>query len=249
MCQSKAQGGRRCPSSDPAIRRAREIFPSYSKNSVITGDNMDTSYQQQADEYVSSLSTEEKKWVESYVNQDYEDINNALWNDQNHEGIEALDSALSKAPGIQKTLYRKPAFIGNREDIEEEVSRLKAGETITCKGYSSTSENPNALLPLLHNEVRVSKVFPPEDTEEFIKEHDKTYQNVVYEIVTDKGCPVSPLSHMPQEQEWLLPRNQKFKVVRIYDNVEMTSSVRLVDNTPQPPVSKKVKVVQMIPVD
>lgn len=244
MCQSKADGGRRCPSSNPVVKSGRAVL-SHLEADVhpVSGDGQHSAqeYLQTSQEWVNGLSTEQRDAVEAYVNQEYSDINEALWKGRGHEKTKHLDEALD-VRGEQRLLYRKLALNGDRTEVAQQVSKFKVGETITFEGYTSTSQTPNAMIPLLTPPLHDPESLPDDLREEL----DTSYRNVVAQIVTDRGAPVSALSHMPQEQEYLLGRGHTFRVLKIQKDVDFTTSENLLDNSPGFEQKRKATVIQLI---
>lgn len=245
MCQSKADGGRRCPSSDYTVAKARKQFAA--PNSAITGDQHDVdSYSRLSNDYLSLLSDEEKSAVTDYVNQEYQTVNEQLWaGEETHPILPHLDAALEKGEAVRLATYRKPAFPqGLTKDEEKELVEhyTTVGNVIDIKGYASTSVNSNAMIPLLNSPVRPNQW----TTDEWIEQNDKTHKNVVFQIVSDKGRPVSTVSHMPQESEYLLPRNTKWKVVRVVKDVEFHTDKNLATGESGWQDNRKATVVQLV---
>lgn len=201
----------------------------------ITGDNNeDSDYDESSEKFYNSLSSETSNLIAGYVNHDYQEINEALWNDEKPDSLEKMNKALSKRSEI-KSLWRKPP---NKSSID--WSSVKTGDTIDLKGFTSTSTNPNVVIPLMvtHEDKYMNEVpfdeWEYEDDSRFsspvkLPENYKNKDpNVVIQIITDIGQPVSAKSHMSQEKEILIPAQTKWEVVGIKNNVEFSSEKNLV---------------------
>ena len=172
-----------------------------------------------------------------YTADGYEEINKHLYGTSKLKGIaqikKNLDSALQKTPDAPTELWRSVS--GGFDYSKELIENAKIGTIIDMPGYLSTSETAHGLMHL------------PNDTEIYIKETPKDHvqvkphptiprlkmtdtpeeythgsaRNVIFKIKAKKAAPVSTLRHVNAEQEWLIPRGKKFKVINIHRNVEI----------------------------
>lgn len=196
-------------------------------------------YDQLSRDYVYSLTLDEREAVEAYVNQDYEDINRELWNGGSHKLVSTLDSALAKAPRMKRSLFRKPVMRGTKEEIMDTVNSWEPGMVMSFPGYSSTSEDTSVMIPLLVQKP-VKNMFV---TEEDLEEMDTTHNNVVFEMISDRGAPVSSLSHMSHEREWLLPRGGKYRVETVERDAVVSSDVDILTGERTDDVKTRVATV------
>lgn len=247
----------RCPLTDKHFIDSKEARQYYEEKVTkglsipkkISGDDKDySSYDIESEQFVDSLNPPAKRFIEDYVNQEYENVNRSLWNDEEVEGIAEANKALSKRSEI-KSLWRKPAT------HHQGLGNVKVGDTIDLKGFTSTSVNPNVMLPLMVTEADKYASEVPSDeweTEESsycIKvpdEYMKKEPNVVFQFITDMGKPVSSLSHMPQEKEVLLPSGTQWKVVAIKKERDFSSSKRLSDDSEWATRSRRAVVYQLM---
>lgn len=200
------------------------------------------------------LSKEEYSAVESYCEQDYRNINHYLYGDNEHvredikRKVATLDGALRKfpKPSEPRQVYRagKPYHEGKIQSYEEFDTPEQAaqfyekeypvGKVIEFKGFTSTTEDPNCLVDFT---VPGFDSHPPSGIMNAGKTREQYNQsfgrsglsNIIYEISTREGAPVSAFGHTyaEKEQEILLPRNTKFKVKAVHPNRIMNFTNRL----------------------
>ncbi len=199
------------------------------------------------------LDSEELKAIESYCEQDYLQINRFLYGNQEYANlliknkIKLLDRALKKYPKPEtpRVVYRagkpynanKPGHYEKFDTLEqaEDFYRREyfVGKIIEFKGFTSTTEDPNCLVDFT---APGFDSHPPQGTNsEMTREQynmslgtDGT-SNIIYEIVTRDGVPLSSFSHTysEKEQEILLPRNARYKVKAVHANKLMNFINRL----------------------
>lgn len=194
-------------------------------------------YIETSTEFLNLLSDEEKEALTGYVQSDYQDINEALYNGEElnakfKKQAELMDSALAKYSGKKpKTVWRN--FGGGKLNKEFHERGYKVGDTVDFDGYSSTAETSSGLMAMLNNlswyvnEVpddqweKKEKGFGIKVSEEYGENGDKG-RNTVLCIRPKNAAPVSMLRGRAAEQEWLIPRGKKFKVSEIYEDRELT---------------------------
>lgn len=116
-----------------------------------------------------------------------------------NEHIKNMDSAIKKSPGLTQNtvLYR----CGHWD------TSLKKGDIGSFKGYSSTTYDSS-----------VQDIF----------EKGNRYKIKIYADKGSKGIRLnSQFDAYESEKEWLLPRNQKFEVLKV-DDVKQTVEIRLI---------------------
>lgn len=256
MCQSKADGGKRCPSSSAGAQKNRRIiaarFPSTAEPLMTDGlAGLIESHVQRSKELMSLLDESQQRAILEYTDQDYTEINQYLLDPKAAKSecddeqiakikqqIETLDEAFLQIPASEepRVLYRYFTPPVHHNDAEQWVEdRFVPGETVTFPTYLSTSAVPDAVMPVLRHSM-------PAD----LADLDESASNTVFQIYTRKGLPVSSLAHMPQEQEELLPRNMEFKVLGIKKGVEFKSTTNLLGTFPTPEQVKTARVVYLL---
>lgn len=269
MCQSKAEGGRRCPSSTATAQRMRRAINRYFQPPTekrSTSGNLASLLSEHvalSTKQLSGLSEKQIDAIKAYTNQDYENINRLLYagdseraeyerlgeEDKLHkyeEIIQTLDSVLTSAPQRAEpiTLYRSfrpPVEASQAGQWVQE--NFKEGEVVQFPTYLSTSRVPDAMLPMLSSPSYSSWGLEP--GQEPVLIDDDSLKNTVFEIRTKKGVAVSSVGHMPQEQEELLPRNMKFRVLGVKEGVTYYSDQSLLYGRTgfEYPQEKKTRVV------
>jgi len=194
----------------------------------------ENAYRAIAKAYFSERTTEETEALAEYAMSSYYDINEALYGGMRKKPaiaawIRHLDSALKEAPTPPKELWRRlrgvdtsGIFIGNGHS---------EGDVIQLKGYSSTSETADALSYIPSDAEFYMRDVPEEEWErdpKFIyrilpsKEYTEgPARNVILKINAKQAAPVSVTRDTVNEQEWLIPRNKKFRIVKIHPNVNV----------------------------
>jgi DNA-binding CsgD family transcriptional regulator len=147
-----------------------------------------TSYYKQ---YLNTLPHDEKSVVQKYTGSWYATANSALRKEARmtpklKEDIEALDRALDKGSAPHDL-----TVVRGLGSFQYDVSpgKLWPGKVLTDKGFASTSVNVGGGFGGQKLVIRVPK--------------------------GAKGLFVRPLSHYAGEDEFLLPRNSKFKVISV----------------------------------
>lgn len=190
-----------------------------------------TDYDERSKKFVESLDDGyEKTFIKDYVQQDYSEVNESLWNGNNNDYFNTnVNNILSQNNGDPKSLWRMPPA----GSVKGLVDEKNVGDTIELRGFTSTSESPRSIMPMMitHVDQYMNEV-PYEDweTEEnsfqvkIPEEHLKKDPNIVFQFVTSMGGETSQLSHMPQEKEVLLPARTKWKIAGIKNNITFTSN-------------------------
>ena len=186
------------------------------------------------------LTNKEKAAIVEYLEQGYTNFNKELYNEQDtyySSQIKLVDSALAKYEqlnkGEKKIVYRATkmydASFGSDEDLNEYLkTHYQPGDTITMKGFTSTTTNPEALFDFLTETYKdVAKRYKQtqEEYSSIWEGKDSGLSNIVYEIETPSGAPVSSFGHTygDKEQEYLLPRNKTFKIVEVIPQTKLNN--------------------------
>lgn len=112
--------------------------------------------------------------------------------------VSTVDSAFSKASGVERTLYRGESFGKEHHEgtLKEYIdTHMKLGSKVKFKGLQSTSLKEKAAKDF----GCVGK-----------------YDGIVYEIKSPSGINISGVSPYPGESEVLLPRNTQYRVVGVH---------------------------------
>jgi len=177
----------------------------------------------------AKLTSEEWDAVNEISTDSYEWINGALYSDNPHDLLEDngvspkfldeltknIDSALSKGPKQQRTLYRgvrKDSRVFTSDNKKVAVSEwvennLKVGEEIVFDGYQSASPNPDVAMDYAGG-AELSMVGS-------LRKKGLASDGLLYEIITPEGLNISSISDFPEEQEVLLPRKSRYVVVGV----------------------------------
>jgi hypothetical protein len=161
------------------------------------------------------------------------------------KSLRLLDSALSKHPPVDKPrqLFRASKLqlnqngykgFNSHEDVDAYMAEhFPVGKEIEFKGYASTTETPHCLVDFCYqgydNSSERTKARYSRD--EYIKfaggtnivtgeQYDEGLSNVLYEFKSKNGVPLTDFgqTYAKKEQEVLLPRGSKFKVVGVHTN-------------------------------
>jgi hypothetical protein len=104
--------------------------------------------------------------------------------------------------------------------------KYKVGGILEVQGYMSTTTNPEALFDFMsetYDDTNYKNQRPNSSQEKYIEllGEDDGLGNVVYEIETTSGVPMSAFGqfYAAKEQEYLLPRNKKFRVIEVTPHV------------------------------
>jgi len=141
-----------------------------------------------------NLTQSEKTYVEMYTGDGFLKINSSLRSgSQPDKMVKAIDSAIDKSPPIseKKTLYR-----GMSKDAAKKLfpgGEIKVGDTISDLAFSSTSKSTfTAQATAIGGVMLVIEAMPG-----------------------SKGMDVGMVTRNPSEDEILLPRNAKMKVLGV----------------------------------
>ena len=188
--------------------------------------------------YSLLLTGKEQEALASYANQSYTEIGEHIYKAQEHNVgtlMKNIDSALEKhkkIAGKDKVVYRATKLFNDRFGTPEEAAqfvneKFKVGEELTVEGYMSTTTNPEALfdfLPESYEDLPPAQgMFTYKNREHYLRFKDGIdtgLSNIVYEIETSSGAPLSSFghTHARKEQEYLLPRNTKFVILEVIPN-------------------------------
>jgi hypothetical protein len=144
----------------------------------------------------------------------YEEEDRAAEKEEMDEIIPLLDEAISLAPKseFRRQLYRGMNLPSNikSEDVSSWIhENFPVGGVVSQKSYMSTSLSADrAVLNFTNRWPRM---------------HDRT---VVFEIISNEGAVLGDETalHGSKEAEVLMPRNKKFRVLSIDENVTYTTS-------------------------
>lgn len=188
-----------------------------------------TDYDERSKKFVESLNGEYSEiFIKDYVQEDYTFANESLWNDGNDYFNSTVNNILSQTHGDAKSLWRMPPA----DSVYDLVEGKKVGDKIELKGFTSTSESPRCIMPMMinHTTMYMNEV-PHEEWEreglfgvKVPDEYLKKDPNIVFQFVTPMGKEVSQLSHMPQEKEVLLPARTQWKIVGIKKNISFSTN-------------------------
>lgn len=190
-------------------------------------------YRAKAKEFFDQCSEDETDALRGFANSSYYDINLALYGGKGRKKvanlIHALDSALLKAPEPPKALWRSLSGFDLPRDFIKEGH--EAGETITFKGYMSTSETPDALMHIPNDLAFYMKDTP---SDEWVDDPNRMFGvlagkeytdgpalNAFFKINAKQAAPVSVMRQTVNEQEWLIPRGKRFRITKIHRNVSV----------------------------
>jgi hypothetical protein len=189
--------------------------------------------------YSLLLTDAEKEALASYANQSYTQIGEHLYGVQSHDVktmMTKIDTALAKHKKIEgtksKIVYRATKLFDNNfatpdESADFVSNKFKVGQELTIEGYMSTTTNPEALfdfLPESYEDLPPSTgTFGIKNREQYLEllnGKDSGLSNIVYEIETSSGAPLSSFGHANahKEQEHLLPRNMRFVILEVVPN-------------------------------
>lgn len=172
------------------------------------------SYDVSAEE-MSVMTKEEKKAIRFFTGKDYKWFNKALYERKNilieqfETQVKGLDSAMEKAPKVQKVVYRgvrrNSELFGNSSIREWTNENMKPGTEVVFDGYQSST------------------------TSTHVAEHyQQGSSGLVYEIMTPEGLNVTSESVYTQEIEVILPRSSRYMVVGMQQSPAGGATVQLV---------------------
>lgn len=247
MCRDKEHGGRLCPSqlnpeknkAHNAQRRARYNAPKQEKlfsqeDQRIGKANSSTSLSK---EFISSLTPEQKKTLRDYTEFGSKTMNKYIYDAEFREGVEKeLDVHGSRAmwsPDYETFKKDLKANLDERIKIIDETTSFRFPLPVTVYSGMNISipEGEDALThiksihkigSLYSRPSYVSTSTNSAIAASFTVDNGKT--PIVYEMITSQGAPIRKLSWLPVEDEVLLPRDKKFRIVQIkeavtFDNV------------------------------
>lgn len=235
MCQTKAEGGKRCKS---ASTHCLLLPGSHLRKGLNSGDPVSLSaleeLAEESKQWRQNLTEDEEDDVRAYTYTGYMVVNSYLRNDEGRrdrggnkralEYVENLDSALAKAPKVPERLVYRSVFVPPTKRLEGKTraesrkawveETFKEGEIISFPEYLSTSADSD--LVVRNNERKTKKGI-----------------HAVLEIVTTSGAVLhqekqgTGWSIQDDEKEILLPRDKKFKVVKVYQRVRFESTYKI----------------------
>jgi len=185
---------------------------------------------------LNKLDDEQKNILSGYTSDDafeeypfhnYVKINEALrkgrpLDDTESEIVSRLEEAINEHPLPEGTIVYRGVTIGdikNPDDLInflDEMENLK-GDTIEFESFTSTSLNFSIATDFTHQK-----------------------QNVIYEIKPKHGVYVNPLSETEGEQEVVLNKNKRYKVVDVLSEVQSDIKEML-----DPDETRKFTVIQL----
>lgn len=243
MCRDKEHGGRLCPSQNNpaknkahnAQRRAKynapknsQLFPQedYRKASFSSSTVM-------SKEYISAITPEQKAALWSYSEMESSNTNKYLYSSDFKNAVDnELDSIHHRDDLTDKNYlnYKKQLKkeITDRIEIIDEAMKLCL-PTPTLLYHGFDIEIPQGKDPFTHIESihaigslysrpsYISATTNPSVAAAFTTDRKGT--PVIYEILTTQGAPLRELSALSTEDEVLLPRDKKFRVVQVTKKV------------------------------
>lgn len=136
------------------------------------------------------------------------DNNTVAKNKDNVEKISSfIDSALAKAPKIQRVVYRgvsasNPAFTKYGGNVKAWIQdNAKLGQELQFDGYQSSTLDVSTANDFTRSESG----------------------GLIYEIITPEGLNVTSISRFAHEQEVLLPRESRYMVVGVHEDIRRAS--------------------------
>lgn len=141
-------------------------------------------------DYQSKLSTGERSACLEYANMAYVKVNESLRSGKTGDRrlVEALDSAIAKSRVPTETVVYRGIQEGR-----DPLAKFKPGSVITDRGYVSTTGTRKV-------------------AEEYADGEGETH--ILMRIRVPAGHPAAPIpSRLSEEDEYLLPRNSKFRIV------------------------------------
>jgi hypothetical protein len=191
-------------------------------------------YRAVAKEYFANLSADETEALASYAMSSYYDINEALYNGKRRNKkvaawVRSIDSALQSAPKPPEEVWRRLRGADTSENFLAEEH--KEGDVLKLKGYSSTSETADALSQIPTDVDFYMRDVPSEDWDfdpnfKYTVVPSRKYtegaaRNVIFKLRANSAAPVSVTRSTTNEQEWMIPRGKKFRIVKIHPNVDL----------------------------
>lgn len=199
-----------------------------------------------SENFYNALTAAEKIAVSGYLNQDYMELTPILYGDTSKltsdkiNQIRLIDNVINRyhanpANHTPKTVYRATKIVdgkyGTQEDLEKALKEIyPIGGTVNLKGFTSTTQNHDALFDFLppgyadSQKTGLYAVKSQEHWNELNNGYDPAFNNIIYSIDTTKGLPVHAFGQIfaDKEQEYLLPRESKFRVTKVepYTKVE-----------------------------
>lgn len=139
--------------------------------------------------------------------------------------VQALDSALDKAPKQQRILYRgmfsyHPAW-GSPDELSKYIDKNYAiGKEFKFDGYQSTTYNPTMAAA------------------------SASHGGLIFEISTPSGVNVTSVSEYDTEEECILPRDSRYMIVGIHKDVNFISQIG--KESHHPDYREGVTIIQMV---
>jgi hypothetical protein len=172
---------------------------------AFSGWNNTSNYNKEVAIFKSKLSDKHTSAIFSYVHEAFKFVNFILsqeedfnrFNEYEQGIVSGLDDMFDKFGGTQSNpekLYRGVRF----KQATGQFQNIKAGKKIELKSFTSTSSNPFTASRFTEHDAPV------------ILEFDKPKRGLP---ISFKGNPHST------EEEYLLPRNAKYKVTKVRKNV------------------------------
>jgi len=214
-------------SKSVAEKNFHDLFPSEAPFNEVR-------YREKSENFLGKLTDEETEALHLYVHVAYDELNKSLYNEKNLKKsnevlIHSIDSALTKAPLSPQILWRN---LSGRDLPREFLKKNhRVGEIVVFSGFTSTSETADALYGFQTNTDFYMNDTPSDEWETYsddswrVKPSEeytaRAAMNMIFRIKTNRAAPVSTLRTTVNEQEWLLPRNGKFRITEIHPNVNI----------------------------
>ncbi len=202
-----------------------------------------------SESFYKSLTIEEKAAITGYLDQDYMKITPLLYGDQTYSTparlnqIRLIDKILERyhsnpANHNPKTVLRTTKIMEtkytNQQELDQDLKTLyPLGTLITLKGFTSTTQNKDALFDFLPPGFADSSkkgLYAAKTQEAWNRPYDgqdTSFNNLIYAIETPNGLPVHSFGHFHanKEQEYLLPRNKQYKITKVEPYVEVEKEI------------------------
>jgi len=144
--------------------------------------------------------------------------------------VKTIDKAIKLAdkPKDNRIVYRGlvvPMHVKNADAGEWVKNKFPVGQIISQKHYMSTTLDPSIALHKFSNAAGSSE------------------RKVIFEIMTKQGAPLTRVSIFSEEMEVLMPREAKFRVVSVTENVEFKSHSKWALAAPNPYVEPEMRTI------
>ena len=208
-------------------------------------------HNQKSDFFKLLITQEEQEAIKGYLDHDYMHLTPHLYKNADvfipetaDSQVQGIDSALAKYEAAQsepKVVYRATNIpdpdgsLNTVEDVKAAIDRkYVVGQTITIDGYMSTTDNPHALFDFMPSgfhdmpDSQKNSLYGVKTVQGYVDMASNQFlRNIVYEISTPSGAPVSTFgqTHADKEQEYLLGRGKQFTVIEVIPYTKVVNPV------------------------